>query len=763
MFLLSFAFTQGQRANVDSLKRLLSIHKEDTAKVNTLIYLATALRGQGQSDVAREYAKSAIALSEKTNFKKGKAAALLNIGHTYVMEGNQEEALNYYNLSLLAYRETANRDGIAYSLFHLASAYTATRNYSAALAAFLDAEKYFETSKNRKGIADCYNGLGRLYLAEQSGAEAIKYYFKALAIYEHLKLKPEIATCLVNIGSTYQWQADFKEAAVYIERGLAIWKQLDIKEEIAATNNILGSVYFAQKNYKKALETHLVALEIAHKLEQVSWLLPMTQARLGGDYEALAELAEAAGDTTTAKRRYDEALRNYDEALKANIAQGSKGRVADCNWHFGSVFTKLKKYDVAREYFENALKQYIAIQFTPFIALTHHSIAHLDSIGGDYKSAYKHYRIYMELRDSTLANDEGVRKLAQARGRYEFSRIEDSLKFQAQLSNERLKQEHLLAIQQQQTLQLQTTSLRIAEQQKELNRLAYLRTENELQAEQSQRLEKEKQLVILERDTELEQANSRLKTTQLELKEEEIKARKMQGNVLVAGTFVLLILADVMWQNNKRRQAAKNLLEKQTMRTQIASDLHDEIGSELTSISFYSEMIKMQLREENTSLKITLDRIANNARAIVTTMSDIVWVINPDNDITDNLVMRMRSNTSALCTERNIQYCFNTNNQTGDLKLDMQQRKNLYLIYKEALHNAIKYAECNKISVSLSQSDHEIELMVNDNGKGFDLNEAGEGNGLTNMKRRAEEIRGMLNLHSCRNRGTTISLKVKIN
>gem|GEM_PF-4185949 len=204
------------------------------------------------------------------------------------------------------------------------------------------------------------------------------------------------------------------------------------------------------------------------------------------------------------------------------------------------------------------------------------------------------------------------------------------------------------------------------------------------------------------------------------------------------------------------------MLKLQQMRTQIASDLHDDMGATLTSISYYSELIKMKLKEEDASLKIMLDKIGDNARNIVSVMGDIVWVINPQNDNTSNLVSRMRCDAADMLGERNIQYTFNARENIENIKLNMQQRKNLYLIYKEAVHNAVKYAQCSKVEIDFIQTDHQLNLIIKDNGKGFDIQNANDGNGLTNMKRRAEEIKADFEICSALNKGTYIQLTFKI-
>jgi len=204
------------------------------------------------------------------------------------------------------------------------------------------------------------------------------------------------------------------------------------------------------------------------------------------------------------------------------------------------------------------------------------------------------------------------------------------------------------------------------------------------------------------------------------------------------------------------------ILKLQRMRTRIASDLHDDIGSTLTSISYYSELVKMKLKGNDISLNPILDKMGDSARNTVNTMSDIVWIINPQNDTTSNLVTRMNRYAAEMLGERNIEFSININEEIEKLKLNMQQRKSLYLIYKEAMHNAVKYSQCSKIEVDFIQTNHQISLQINDNGRGFDMRNANEGNGLNNMKNRAAEIKAQLEISSIQGTGTHVQLTCKI-
>ncbi len=224
-------------------------------------------------------------------------------------------------------------------------------------------------------------------------------------------------------------------------------------------------------------------------------------------------------------------------------------------------------------------------------------------------------------------------------------------------------------------------------------------------------------------------------------------------------TLLAVVTASIIYAVYRFR--VSQFLKLQQVRAQIASDLHDDIGSSLTSISYYSEIVKMNMKEE-AGLNILLDKIGNNARNMVSDMSDIVWVINPANDEATSLVARMKNYASQVLGDRNMLYTFETDAEEIKIKLNLQRRKNIFLIYKEALNNAIKYAGCSRIAINISQKNSYFFMQVKDDGKGFDGLTCPGGNGLTNMKNRAEEIKGMLTIDTAPGNGTQIQLYIKI-
>lgn len=122
----------------------------------------------------------------------------------------------------------------------------------------------------------------------------------------------------------------------------------------------------------------------------------------------------------------------------------------------------------------------------------------------------------------------------------------------------------------------------------------------------------------------------------------------------------------------------------------------------------------------------------------------------------------MKNFAYDLLGARNIDFEFNADDAVADMKLSMEVRKNLYLIFKEATNNMVKYAGASKAMFAIKGGKNDLTMTIRDNGKGFDLNKSTEGNGLKNMKKRATEIGGELVIDSHPGSGTMIELKVAV-
>ena len=202
----------------------------------------------------------------------------------------------------------------------------------------------------------------------------------------------------------------------------------------------------------------------------------------------------------------------------------------------------------------------------------------------------------------------------------------------------------------------------------------------------------------------------------------------------------------------------------QDIRDAISRDLHDEIGSTLSSIGIFGAVAQKSLGQSQSTVSNLLSRINSNTTQMMEAMNDIVWAVKSENDRLEALVNRMRAFCSELGEASEVKVRFDVSEKLAAISLDMMQRRNLYMIFKEAVNNAFKYAHCQHLFIRIVRIGHEICMQIEDDGKGFNpekeesnMNKMG-GNGLKNMQRRADELKGKLEISTAPEKGTRIVL-----
>jgi signal transduction histidine kinase/ligand-binding sensor domain-containing protein len=215
-----------------------------------------------------------------------------------------------------------------------------------------------------------------------------------------------------------------------------------------------------------------------------------------------------------------------------------------------------------------------------------------------------------------------------------------------------------------------------------------------------------------------------------------------------------------LWSAYRYRLA--RLLELERVRTRIATDLHDDIGSSLTQIAVLSEVARTSAGADGPTADARLTRIADLSRELVDSMSDIVWAINPERDNLGDLAYRMRRFASDLLDSRAIEIEFSAPEDAGGTALRAEVRRQTFLIFKEGVHNIVRHAQCRRVEVDLRVDQHRLVLRVSDDGKGLGVDTNGRGHGLANMRRRARALGGELRMSSESGGGTVVILHVPL-
>ena len=204
------------------------------------------------------------------------------------------------------------------------------------------------------------------------------------------------------------------------------------------------------------------------------------------------------------------------------------------------------------------------------------------------------------------------------------------------------------------------------------------------------------------------------------------------------------------------------LLALERVRHRIARDLHDDMGSTLSSIALLSEMARQhQLGQRPAQAAGLLHQIQDSSRQMLDALDDIVWTSNPAHDGLGDVTGRMRAFAAELLEARGIALAFEVAPTVGALHLPMERRREFFLLFKEAMNNLAKYAHCQHARMALTCPPGHLLLVVTDGGVGF-APAWGSGNGLPNVHARAAALYAVLTLISAPGQGTTVRLSVPV-
>jgi ligand-binding sensor domain-containing protein/signal transduction histidine kinase len=210
------------------------------------------------------------------------------------------------------------------------------------------------------------------------------------------------------------------------------------------------------------------------------------------------------------------------------------------------------------------------------------------------------------------------------------------------------------------------------------------------------------------------------------------------------------------------RARVAQLLRVERVRARIATDLHDDIGASLSQMAILAEVARQRGTGAGGNDGESLSRIAETSRGLVDSMSDIVWAVNPDADSLSDLVHRMRRFAEDTFSVGDVELTFRAPSGEDGLKLGADVRREVYLILKESVTNIAKHAACERVTIDFECVRQRLQLRIADNGRGFDIDQQTDGNGLGSMRRRVAALGGRFVIESTLGRGTTIFVELDL-
>lgn len=236
----------------------------------------------------------------------------------------------------------------------------------------------------------------------------------------------------------------------------------------------------------------------------------------------------------------------------------------------------------------------------------------------------------------------------------------------------------------------------------------------------------------------------------------------------VVGILILLIILFFTWRTRYKVKRSLELervrnQEKERVQKTVAADFHDELGQKLTKISLFSEILKTKLSDSFPEKIEYINKINKAAKELSSSTRDFIWTLSPAQDSLYDIVIYLKDFGDELFDKTGIHFRVNNISKELDkVKLPMEWRRQLILIFKEAMNNVIKHAGCSNLMLKISLNCNLMELSLSDDGMGCLNGKNTKGQGLSNMKNRAESINGKLNIITKEGKGTTIQFLTEI-
>jgi two-component system, NarL family, sensor histidine kinase UhpB len=604
----------------------------------------------------------------------------------------------------------------------------------------LQAMSQADVKKETKWLTSAYGYLVTLY--QQSGQIDSAHYFldQAEAL---VRDNPNNVRVKFNFnqsaGLFYKNLGDYKKALPYVLENINIWKKED--ENRAGQLLNLGNLYFNMGDFKNAANSHLKSLQLFEILKNLRGQSFCFQS-LGNDFFSL--------------NQYSKAEKYYERSLALKEQLGDKRGVLTTTISLGDVYKELNQNQKAEVNYKSALATARGMKLVVEEARILHQTGLLYKRMNNFELARENFNksivLSEQLGDSTT----------RAKTKSELIGLDvveqNKINTETELLNS-LNTVIRIGDRQQQSLEYLHLSdyYRL---HKDYERALYYFREHKALSDSV-----EGNAVLLQLKELEEQYQNEKHTQEITLlkKNQELQAlalsRERTNVALIAFALLSVLIISILIVNRYRvKNRANRMIEMERMRNTIARDLHDDIGSTLSSINIMSQLAL----NENGNAGHHLKKIATHSAQMMENMSDIVWSINPKNDLAEQMVFKMKEFAAEILEPAGINYSFQVADSVDTLKLDSEKRKNLFLIFKEAINNAAKYSDGTNVTINLFLQSSHLHLEVVDNGKGFNKEEAKQGNGLSNMKDRATAITGALQYNTEPGKGTRIQLAVPI-
>jgi signal transduction histidine kinase len=226
----------------------------------------------------------------------------------------------------------------------------------------------------------------------------------------------------------------------------------------------------------------------------------------------------------------------------------------------------------------------------------------------------------------------------------------------------------------------------------------------------------------------------------------------MVGNMLE----IVMFSAALVYQMKKEADEKEC---QQNLREEISRNLHDDLAASISSLTMYSEKKRRDSQKNANENVEVFKKISEKSREILNMVRENVWEMNPRNDESEEWLDRMVKFANETLETKQIEIGWQIQEAVRAIIIPIEKRHDLYLFFKECINNIAKHSDAKLVKIQFSKFKNHLNLSITDNGKGFNINELSRKNGLINLQKRAENLKGKCNVESDIGKGTEVSLE----
>lgn len=745
---VSFSAKAQYQKEIDSLKAIIPAIPKDTLQLGQLAQL-TFYYSFTDSASTFKYTQQLQQLSSKWNYKPGIAAALRAIANYFLIKRVPQKAFPYLLQESQIWQQLRRPAEVAANHAMLGQAYTLSADYTVAMEHFNQAEIIYKQLNNQKSLSNLYHNAGAMLTEKTEPKLALIYLIKSLEIQEQLNDTKTIGLTQNNIGRLFYQTKNFPKAIEYYRKAILSNTQSKDWRNLGIAHVNLANVYVDMNNYPGAIEElnksidHFTKVDFKRGLQVV--------------YNNL-------GAMNIRQKNYDAAIPLLQKGLElARINQSNAG-VALIEQNIGFALSLSGKYEQALEWFIKAEKTAIETKTDEYtFGEIYNHRASLDSAMGNYQSALNYRTKFLLINEKFMGN-KVIKEVNELQTKYETQKKEYTIS----LLNKSDSIKSLTIANQQ--LAINQNLLKIAEQKLKLsNASLQIISDSLLLSEQN------KKILEARLDSSIKEKKIFRLSEQNKIRELEVSRKNNQ--IIIAVISMGLLSLFIYYLHKRKQSIQKSLHQKELLnqqknatidiinaeekeRKRIASDLHDGVGQMMSAAYMNLQALKDQLKHISPDDAELFSKSLSLVKESCDEVRQVSHNMMPNALLVKGLAKAVQEFIGQI-NQRNLKINLSTEGIFQSLPTHVEGV--LYRVIQESVNNVIKHAGATLLDISINQSEDGIDVMIEDNGKGFDMGQIQkDGIGLSNIKSRIHYLGGTVEWNTSPGNGTLVAIYIPL-